>query len=165
MAARTAALLIDDDARLGALVTEYLGQHGVEVTAVGDGKRGLAALKSGRLGDRLRRARGHGPGAAGAAHALRVRAPGDAGPDRRPRAVAGAASGCAQGRRVRDVRPLGRRPRLEAAGQDRAERQRATLHQDRARRGLRPDARRTLRWPGSTRGSTSTRSWCWWSRA
>lgn|SRR3989441_6481407 len=49
MAARTAALLIDDDARLGALVTEYLGQHGVEVTAVGDGKRGLAALKSGRF--------------------------------------------------------------------------------------------------------------------
>src|SRR2546428_11415103 len=49
MAARTAALLIEDDAGLGALVTEYLGQHGVEVTAVGDGKRGLAALKSGRF--------------------------------------------------------------------------------------------------------------------
>jgi DNA-binding response OmpR family regulator len=47
--ARTAALLIDDDVRLGALVTEYLGQHEIDVTVVGDGKRGLAALQTGRF--------------------------------------------------------------------------------------------------------------------
>jgi DNA-binding response OmpR family regulator len=39
-----AALLIEDDARLGAMVTEYLGQHEVEVTVAPDGERGLAAL-------------------------------------------------------------------------------------------------------------------------
>ena len=44
MASRTAALLIDDDTRLGALVKEYLGQHDIEVTVVGDGERGLATL-------------------------------------------------------------------------------------------------------------------------
>jgi DNA-binding response OmpR family regulator len=44
-APRTAALLIDDDARLGALVAEYLGQNDVDVTVVGDGERGLAALR------------------------------------------------------------------------------------------------------------------------
>jgi two-component system phosphate regulon response regulator OmpR len=49
MAARTAALLIDDDARLGALMTEYLGKHGIDVTVAGDGKRGLAALRGGRF--------------------------------------------------------------------------------------------------------------------
>ena len=44
MAHRTAALLIDDDARLGALMTEYLGKHEIDVTTAGDGPRGLAAL-------------------------------------------------------------------------------------------------------------------------
>ena len=44
MATRTAALLIDDDARLGALVKEYLGNHEIDVTVAGDGQRGLAAL-------------------------------------------------------------------------------------------------------------------------
>jgi DNA-binding response OmpR family regulator len=42
-----AALLIDDDARLGALVKEYLGQHEIEVTVAGDGERGLGALRRG----------------------------------------------------------------------------------------------------------------------
>jgi DNA-binding response OmpR family regulator len=37
--------MIDDDARLGALVTEYLGKHEIDVTVVGDGERGLAALR------------------------------------------------------------------------------------------------------------------------
>jgi two-component system phosphate regulon response regulator OmpR len=44
MAGPVAALLIDDDARLGAMVTEYLGRHEVEVTVAADGERGLAAL-------------------------------------------------------------------------------------------------------------------------
>ena len=48
MALRTAALLIDDDARLGALLAEYLGKHEIEVTIAGDGPRGLAALRKGR---------------------------------------------------------------------------------------------------------------------
>ena len=39
MAPRTAALLIEDDARLGALVTEYLGKNEVDVTIAGDGAR------------------------------------------------------------------------------------------------------------------------------
>jgi DNA-binding response OmpR family regulator len=46
---RTAALLIDDDARLAALVSEYLGPHGIDVTAVGEAQRGLAALRSKRF--------------------------------------------------------------------------------------------------------------------
>jgi DNA-binding response OmpR family regulator len=46
---RTAALLIDDDARLGALVAEYLGKHEIDVTVAGDGERGLAALRRGRF--------------------------------------------------------------------------------------------------------------------
>jgi len=46
---RTAALLIDDDARLAALVTEYLGTHGIEVTVAGDARRGLASLRGGRF--------------------------------------------------------------------------------------------------------------------
>ena len=45
----TAALLIDDDARLGALVTEYLGKHEVEVTVAADGERGLALLRRQRF--------------------------------------------------------------------------------------------------------------------
>ncbi len=48
MAHRTAALLIDDDARLGALVAEYLGTHEIDVTTAGDGPRGLAALRKSR---------------------------------------------------------------------------------------------------------------------
>jgi two-component system, OmpR family, phosphate regulon response regulator OmpR len=45
----TAALLIDDDARLGALVTEYLGRHEIAVTVAADGERGLSALRRGRF--------------------------------------------------------------------------------------------------------------------
>jgi len=48
MAHRTAALLIDDDARLGALVAEYLGKHEIDVTTAGDGPRALAALRKSR---------------------------------------------------------------------------------------------------------------------
>jgi DNA-binding response OmpR family regulator len=44
MSARVAALLVDDDARLGALVAEYLGRNDVDVTVAADGERGLAAL-------------------------------------------------------------------------------------------------------------------------
>ena len=49
MARATAALLIDDDARLGDLVREYLGQHEIDVTVAADGERGLAALHKGRF--------------------------------------------------------------------------------------------------------------------
>lgn len=49
MPSRVAALLVEDDARLGALVAEYLGRHEVEVTVVGDGERGLAALRARRF--------------------------------------------------------------------------------------------------------------------
>ena len=49
MPARGTALLIDDDARLGALVAEYLGKHEIDVTVVGDGERGLAALRRRRF--------------------------------------------------------------------------------------------------------------------
>jgi DNA-binding response OmpR family regulator len=45
----TAALLIDDDARLSALVKEHLGQHDIDVTVAGDGERGLATLRKGRF--------------------------------------------------------------------------------------------------------------------
>jgi DNA-binding response OmpR family regulator len=45
----TAALLIDDDARLGALVKEHLGRHDIDVTVAGDGERGLATLRRGRF--------------------------------------------------------------------------------------------------------------------
>src|SRR5574342_362151 len=48
MAHRTAALLIDDDARLGALVAEYLGKHEIDVTTAADGPRGLVALHKSR---------------------------------------------------------------------------------------------------------------------
>jgi DNA-binding response OmpR family regulator len=44
MAGRAIALLVDDDARLGALVKEYLAQNEVDVTVVGDGERGLREL-------------------------------------------------------------------------------------------------------------------------
>lgn len=42
-----AALLIDDDARLGNLVAEYLGKNDVTVTVAGDGERGLGLLAKG----------------------------------------------------------------------------------------------------------------------
>jgi DNA-binding response OmpR family regulator len=44
---RTAALLIDDDARLGSLVAEYLGGNEVDVTVAPDGERGLELLARG----------------------------------------------------------------------------------------------------------------------
>jgi DNA-binding response OmpR family regulator len=44
MPGRTAALLVDDDARLASLVSEYLGQHDVDVTIAADGERGLSVL-------------------------------------------------------------------------------------------------------------------------
>ncbi|MSP59107.1 MAG: response regulator transcription factor [Myxococcales bacterium] len=44
-----AALLIDDDARLAALVAEYLGKNECDVTVAADGERGLAALGRGRF--------------------------------------------------------------------------------------------------------------------
>ena len=46
---RTTTLLIDDDARLGALVVEYFGRHDIDVTVAGDGERGLATLRRGRF--------------------------------------------------------------------------------------------------------------------
>ena len=50
MAARhPAVLLVEDDARLGAMVAEYLGRHELEVTVAPDGERGLAALRRGRF--------------------------------------------------------------------------------------------------------------------
>ena len=48
-APRTAALLVEDDPRLGALVAEYLAKHDIDVTVAGDGERGLAALGRGRF--------------------------------------------------------------------------------------------------------------------
>jgi DNA-binding response OmpR family regulator len=44
MASPVAVLLIDDDARLGAMMVEYLGAHDITVTVAADGERGLAAL-------------------------------------------------------------------------------------------------------------------------
>jgi len=41
------ALLIDDDGKLGALLAEYLGPHGVLLTVAPDGARGIAALQQG----------------------------------------------------------------------------------------------------------------------
>jgi DNA-binding response OmpR family regulator len=41
-------LLIDDDARLGALVAEYLGQSDFDVTVAADGERGLVTLEEAR---------------------------------------------------------------------------------------------------------------------
>ena len=49
MVTRVSALLVDDDARLGALVAEYLGKHEIDVTVAGDGERGLAALRARRF--------------------------------------------------------------------------------------------------------------------
>jgi DNA-binding response OmpR family regulator len=47
MSRRLAALLVDDDARLAALVAEYLGANDVDVTVASDGERGLGALDKG----------------------------------------------------------------------------------------------------------------------
>jgi DNA-binding response OmpR family regulator len=46
---RHAALLVEDDARLAAMVAEYLGRHDLDVTVAPDGERGLAALRRGRF--------------------------------------------------------------------------------------------------------------------
>jgi DNA-binding response OmpR family regulator len=48
-ARRPAVLLVEDDARLGAMVAEYLGRHDLEVTVSPDGEHGLAALRRGRF--------------------------------------------------------------------------------------------------------------------
>ncbi len=49
MATRTAALLVDDDARFARLVADYLGQNECDVTVAPDGERGLRALGVGRF--------------------------------------------------------------------------------------------------------------------
>jgi DNA-binding response OmpR family regulator len=49
MPKRAAALLIDDDTRLGDLMAEYLGKNEVDVTVARDGERGLATLRRGRF--------------------------------------------------------------------------------------------------------------------
>jgi DNA-binding response OmpR family regulator len=49
MSQRTTALLVDDDARLGALVAEYLGKNEVDVTVAADGEKGLAQLVRGHF--------------------------------------------------------------------------------------------------------------------
>jgi DNA-binding response OmpR family regulator len=46
MPPRTTALLIDDDARLAALVADYLGKNECDVTVAADGERGLRTLAS-----------------------------------------------------------------------------------------------------------------------
>ena len=69
MAPRAVALLIEDDARLGALMKEYLGEREIDVTVAGDGERGLAVLGKERFDAVLldimlpggRRARGVSP--------------------------------------------------------------------------------------------------------
>src|SRR5215467_8861229 len=48
MSRRTSALLIDDDARLGTLMSEYLGKNEIDVALAGDGSRGLAVLHKNR---------------------------------------------------------------------------------------------------------------------
>ena len=45
----TTALLVEDDARLAALVREYLGRNEIEVTVAGDGRAGLDLLARGRF--------------------------------------------------------------------------------------------------------------------
>jgi DNA-binding response OmpR family regulator len=47
MPRRPAVLLVEDDAKLGTLIADYLGRHELDVTVVGDGERGLAALARG----------------------------------------------------------------------------------------------------------------------
>src|SRR5919108_71996 len=53
---KISALLVEDDARLGSMVAEYLGRHEIDVTVVGDGERGLTALRR-RGGPRAPRTR------------------------------------------------------------------------------------------------------------
>jgi len=43
------ALLIEDDRKLAALLTEFLGQHGVEATVASDSAQALAALSGSRF--------------------------------------------------------------------------------------------------------------------
>ena len=256
-APRTAALLVDDDARLGALVAEYLGKHEIDVTvaatgsaasrprpgplrrraarrdaarastgsrcaagiratpelgglpvlmltAKGDdvdkivglelgaddylakpfnprellariravlrrgGRRAPArrgALPHRRPRDRLRRPRGHRAAARRQVltHyefellAALARA-------RRPRALARAAPRRAQGRGVRDLRSLDRRPHLASCAPSSSRSEGAALHQDRARRRATSCSRDALSaWRASTPASTSTSSasWSW----
>jgi len=47
MATTARVLLIDDDAKLARLLSEYLGNQGFSVAHAGDGPRGLAMLQSG----------------------------------------------------------------------------------------------------------------------
>jgi DNA-binding response OmpR family regulator len=42
----TRALLIEDDRKLSSLLVEFLGKHGVETVAAGDGPQALAALSA-----------------------------------------------------------------------------------------------------------------------
>jgi len=43
------ALYIEDDARLAALIRDYLGKHDVEVTVAGEGEAGLKVFERGRF--------------------------------------------------------------------------------------------------------------------
>jgi DNA-binding response OmpR family regulator len=49
VAPRITALLVDDDARLGDLLQQYLGRNEIDVTVVGDGERALGALSERRF--------------------------------------------------------------------------------------------------------------------
>jgi DNA-binding response OmpR family regulator len=49
MANRANALLIDDDAKLGGLLKEYLGNNEVDLTVASDGERGLRELSQNRF--------------------------------------------------------------------------------------------------------------------
>ena len=49
MTNRTTALLVDDDARLASLVSEYLGRNEIEVTVAPDGERGLSLAAKSRF--------------------------------------------------------------------------------------------------------------------
>src|SRR5438552_2370714 len=49
MTKRVAALLIDDDARFGALVSEYLGKNDVDVTVAHRGESGLESFSRNRF--------------------------------------------------------------------------------------------------------------------
>ena len=46
---RASVLVIDDDARLAALLREYLGKQDMDVTTAEDGERGLSLLRRGRF--------------------------------------------------------------------------------------------------------------------
>ncbi|HVO30636.1 MAG TPA: response regulator [bacterium] len=49
MPKRASVLLVDDDARLGTLLSEYFGRNEVDLTTAADGERGLAQLKDRRF--------------------------------------------------------------------------------------------------------------------